>query len=212
MSFETKIAPQELPELLEILSPRVEWYPEKNLIWVRNFIKRQSKSPKFLIAVAKCLSNIKDRDKDVIQELIEYNYTIHSIIIPYEDGIGIAPIPSKPNTITSTNTNNKDMVQLMRQVWAGLGKRRNYPSPNGGKESQAIKWMIGNGYSPDQILSTYDKLKQDPFWVKIPHLDMQSVKKQIGAMVKNGQTERPKQKRRTPIQIHKGYAPAGPED
>ena len=74
----------------------------------------------------------------------------------------------------------------LREVWDGLNKRREYSSPNRGKEAVAIKWMIGEGYTPDQILETYDKLKKDPFWVKIPHLDMQSVKKQIGAMAKGG--------------------------
>ena len=45
MAFETKFTEGELPELLKSLSPKVEWYPEPNYIWVRNFIKRQAEGP-----------------------------------------------------------------------------------------------------------------------------------------------------------------------
>jgi len=214
ITFETKIPQEDLPELLKALAPRVEWYPDRNLVWVRNFIKRQMKSPKFLIAITKCLNDLKDRDKDVIKELIQYNYDMHSISIPYGDGIDMMYIPSNTNTSTNNNTirEGEGVGLLIRQVWAGLGKRRNYKSPNSTKESSAIKWMLVNGFTPDQILGAYDKLKLDPFWVKIPHLDMQSVKKQIGAMVKgNGQKERPKQKRRTPITVIRGHEPLGPK-
>ena len=48
ISFATKIPKEELPELLNSLVPKAIWYPEDNLIWVKNFIKRQSKSSKFL--------------------------------------------------------------------------------------------------------------------------------------------------------------------
>lgn len=184
MAFETKFIEMELPDILTALTPKVEWYPEKNLVWVKNFIKRQSKSPKFLIAVAKCLEGIKDRDKDIIKELIEYNYTIHSISIPYGNSIGIAPIPTIPIPIPSTKPIS-NIGELIRQVWAGLSKRRDYPSPDKGKEAQAIKWMLEQAYTPDQILDVYDKMAKDTFWVD-KHLDMQSVKKQIGAILKNG--------------------------
>jgi len=48
IAFEAKVPKEELPELLNSLSPKVIWYPTENLIWVKNFIKRQSKSSKFL--------------------------------------------------------------------------------------------------------------------------------------------------------------------
>ncbi|GAH58424.1 unnamed protein product, partial [marine sediment metagenome] len=44
ISDEALFSKDELRELLNSLAPKVIWYPETNLIWVKNFIKRQSKS------------------------------------------------------------------------------------------------------------------------------------------------------------------------
>jgi len=107
---------------------------------------------------------------------------------------------------------NGELGQSMRQVWGGLGKRRDYASPNRGKESVAIKWILEQGYTPDQILGTYDKMKKDKFWSE-KHLDMQSVKNQIGAILKganDGQKTKPQRARS--ITTIKGNEPAGEED
>lgn len=114
MAFETKFTEGELPELLKSLSPKVEWYPEPNYIWVRNFIKRQAKSPKFLIAAARCLKNIKSNG--LAKEVINYNLKQHGISIPYEESIDsvsvgypyptdthLVPIPSNPDPDTGAD-------------------------------------------------------------------------------------------------------------
>jgi hypothetical protein len=82
MSFDTKFPRDELPELLESLNPKVKWYPEANLIWVKNFIKRQSKSPKFLAAAAKCLTTINHNG--AVKGLLDYNLEAYMILIPYQ--------------------------------------------------------------------------------------------------------------------------------
>ncbi len=82
MTNETKIPKDELPDLLLSLEPKVTWYQEENLIWVKNFIKRQYKSPTFLAGVAKSLLSI--RNEQVIQELLDYNKERYGLIIPYD--------------------------------------------------------------------------------------------------------------------------------
>jgi len=82
VSFATKIPKYELPELIFSLEPKVKWWPEDNLIWVKNFIKRQSKSSKFLAAAAKSLMTVKTMS--AIQELLDYNMRRYSISIPYQ--------------------------------------------------------------------------------------------------------------------------------
>lgn len=76
-----------------------------------------------------------------------------------------------------------EFIKLRKQVFEGLKTRREYKSPNPAKEVQAINWMLKEGFAPDQILTTYDKMKKDRFW-QDKHLDMQSVKKQIGQLIK----------------------------
>jgi len=82
ISFEAKFSKEELPKLLHSLRPKVVWYPEENLVWVKNFIKRQSKSSKFLAAAAKSLTSI--HHNGAIKELLEYNLNRYSISIPYQ--------------------------------------------------------------------------------------------------------------------------------
>ena len=101
IAFETKIPEEELPELFKLIEKKVKWYPEDSLIWYKNFVKRQAKSPKFLIAVGRCLENIKR--KDVVNELIEYNYSTHSISIPYGNSSGSIPIHSLSKAATTTD-------------------------------------------------------------------------------------------------------------
>lgn len=57
MAWETKIEQDDLIKLIKSLSPKVEWYPERNIIWVKNFLRRQAKSSKFVIAALKNLDN-----------------------------------------------------------------------------------------------------------------------------------------------------------
>jgi len=82
IAFETKLMIEDIPNLFELLKPKVIWYTDQNLVWVKNFIKRQSKSPKFLAAAAKCLLSVNNNG--VVKDLIEYNKERYSISIPYE--------------------------------------------------------------------------------------------------------------------------------
>jgi len=72
MAFDTGLPQDSLPALLKQLEPKVAWYPEQNLIWVKNFLKRQAKSSSFLEAAAKCLSN-SGIPEDVRSEFYLYN-------------------------------------------------------------------------------------------------------------------------------------------
>jgi len=90
ISFETGIPIDDIPELFENIKAKVVWYPDSNLVWVKNFIKRQSKSPKFLAAAAKCLISI--HHNGAIKELMDYNLQKYSISIPYQYYIDMVSI------------------------------------------------------------------------------------------------------------------------
>ena len=103
IAFETKFSKEELPELLNSLAPKVKWYPEENLIWVKNFLKRQSKSSKFLAAAAKSLTCI--HHDGAVKELLEYNFNRHTISIPYQyymDRISILTRDTDSSSVTDT--------------------------------------------------------------------------------------------------------------
>ena len=92
MVRETGLEEPAITEALAELSPKVVWYPEKSLLWVRPFIKRQSRSPKFLIAAGKSLETIPD--KRLIAEYLTYYQVTYSIEIPYRYPIDTLSIPS----------------------------------------------------------------------------------------------------------------------
>jgi hypothetical protein len=97
MSFETKIPALDLPGLLEALRSEVEWVPEQSIIWVKNFVKRQAKSPKFLVAAGECLKTIGVNG--LIKGFLEYNRGL-GLEIPYRYAIDTVSIPHRDTTDT----------------------------------------------------------------------------------------------------------------
>ena len=112
IAFETKITKEELPALLQALVPKVIWYPTENLVWVKNFLKRQSKSSKFLQAAAKSLTSI--HNNGAVKELLDYNLQRYSISIPYQyymDKVSILTRVTAPNTSTVSSTGEDEVVK-----------------------------------------------------------------------------------------------------
>ena len=106
IAYETNLPLEELPHLIESLGPKVKWYPDENLIWVKNFIKHQSKSPKFLIGAASRLKDINNNG--AVKELLEYNLKKYSISIPYTysmDSVCISDSDTHSNANASAKSN-----------------------------------------------------------------------------------------------------------
>ena len=80
---ETGIPKEQLESIFKLLEPGVIWYPDRNLIWVRNFIRRQAKSSKFIQAAAKSLA-MMSHNEDIIKELLAYNQKSFGWTIPYQ--------------------------------------------------------------------------------------------------------------------------------
>lgn len=107
IAFETGIDLDALPALLDGLQPKVEWYREHGLVWVKNFVRRQSRSPKFLVAVANCLSQIKDMS--IVQTLLDYNDTLS---IPYRYPTDTISIPSEERPCKGHREAEADRVPI----------------------------------------------------------------------------------------------------
>ena len=110
IAFEAKFSKEDLPTLLNSLEPKVKWYPEENLVWVRNFIKRQSKSSKFLAAAAKSLLSV--HHNEAVNELLEYNLKRYRISIPYQYYMDKLSILTRVSTSASDpeSVSNTDKV------------------------------------------------------------------------------------------------------
>lgn len=106
ISFETGLPADELPDLINLLEKKVTWIPEQNLVWVKNFLHRQSKSPKFLAAAAKCLSEIGNNG--LVQEVIAYNER-YTLSIPYPYGINRVAVPSTSTSLSHSNASSDSL-------------------------------------------------------------------------------------------------------
>ena len=92
ISWETGLDEAQILAALDELYPKVVWYPDKDLLWVRPFVKRQSRSPKFLIAAGKCLEKIND--KRLVEDYLQYYRDTYNLEIPYRYPIDTLSIPS----------------------------------------------------------------------------------------------------------------------
>ncbi len=85
---ETGLAPGTIRETFDELGPLVLWWEDLNLLWVKAFLKEQSRSPKFLTAAAKCLDGLPDQ---IIAAFLDHN---KDLAIPYRYPIDTLSIPS----------------------------------------------------------------------------------------------------------------------
>ncbi|GAG51156.1 unnamed protein product, partial [marine sediment metagenome] len=112
IAFETKLPEEELPDLLQRLEPKVKWFQDKDVIWVRNFISHQAKSPKFLIAAANCLKKLNSNG--ISSEVVSFNLECHRISIPYRytnDSISILPDSDSDSKSSSSSNKRKRVVK-----------------------------------------------------------------------------------------------------
>ena len=143
ISFEAKFSKEELPDLINSLAPKIKWWPDANLIWVKDFIREQSKSSKFLQAAAKSLTSIKN--SEAIEELLDYYEKTYSISIPYQyyiDKLLILTRATGTGTNTNTNTSKKG---------EGVVKGEREQSPGSGLEVEDQQYG-------DQVLAEISRL------------------------------------------------------
>lgn len=99
--------------------------------------------------------------------------------------LGDEPTLTSPATRGNGRVNNAEV----RRIFAGLKERRGWPSPKAAAEAKAVRWMLANGYTVDDILGCFGHLSGKDFWRDKPLYAM-SVQKEIGAW-KQRQTSQP---------------------
>jgi hypothetical protein len=89
MAFDTGLTLESLPKFLKELEPKVTWYADRNLVWVKNFLKRQCKSQSFLIAAAKCLKILNS--SGLVKEYFNYNHSFNLEPLCQDNGGTVLP-------------------------------------------------------------------------------------------------------------------------
>lgn len=156
IAFETGLPESDLPSLLKMLQPEVKWLPEENIVWVKNFIAHQTKSPKFLVAAAKCLTKI--RNNGLVGEVLEYNRACYTLSIPYPyhtDMVLIPPVSvSVSVTGTDTDSSKEDEVKGKGELTEVAPKGAGDSHRAEGDGATISTWRSVKGWSltPDEEL------------------------------------------------------------
>lgn len=74
ISFDTGIPEATLPDVIKSLEKKIGWVPEDDRFWVKNFFKRQCKSPKFATGAVRAMQKVKDAE--LFEAWMQYNISI----------------------------------------------------------------------------------------------------------------------------------------
>jgi hypothetical protein len=86
IAFDTGLDEERVGGLLKGLKKMdVEWYPETETVWVKNFLRRQIRNPSFLLKAAEDLEH--GVDSELVLKVVEYNRE-HGIEIPCRQSDG----------------------------------------------------------------------------------------------------------------------------
>jgi hypothetical protein len=96
----------------------------------------------------------------------------------FKDGGYIKLIKSLRNNLVEQEPDKSNLPE-MQQIEKWLKEQRGTKSPQFAAERSAIKWMVNQGYDPNDICLCYTDMKKDKFWID-KFLSMVSVKTQIG--------------------------------
>jgi hypothetical protein len=171
VEFETKIKPE---KIIKALRPKVEWFPENEIIWIKSFFRRQCCNEKFSICAIRSLSGIP---KQIVEKFTQYNadilekYGIDTLSIPYKTENDTL-CESVTGTVTEKET-DKLPSSVRGQGFEDFWKA--YPKKVGKQEAKKA-WERQNGNRPklDTIVAKITELRKSSQWLKdngqfIPH-------------------------------------------
>lgn len=93
---------------------------------------------------------------------------------------GVTVAEQEPGNLESSNDSESGKPSAHQQVMDWYQETLGYKIPNGGQEGKAVKWLLNEGYSLEDIQKCYTHLKSQHFW-EGKHLSLQVVKREIGA-------------------------------
>jgi hypothetical protein len=167
--FETGL---KLSKTIKELSPKVEWFQEHNIVWIRSFFRRQCANEKFALAGIRSLHSIP---KVIVDKFASHNLSIlekwgiDTVSIPHSSEVcGVYESVTGTDTVTDTDTVTSKLIGF-DEFWKAYPKKI-------GKQEAKKAWGRQNGDRPpiELIVSKIAELKKTQQWAKdngqfIPH-------------------------------------------
>ena len=143
-----KIPPDKLVEIFAEL-PEVEWFPDHNIIWLKNFLYEQNKNIHWYKSAGKALATFKQ--KELVQKVLDYNLKEHNIIVPLPEENNEKPQTLiEPVELPDLSINTK---MIMRKWEADIGNILNQI------DSQKLI-DISDEYELTKIVAAIDYMKK----------------------------------------------------
>ncbi len=124
---------------------KIRWYEQKDLIWVKSFIRHQAKSSKWLIGAANCLA--KTGDKSLVEEVLSYNRD-YGISIPYRNHTQMIAVGFGKDTPSASKGRDTDNISILA--------RASDTAPDTGTGTVKEKEGVGEEEKFRQVVGIYE--------------------------------------------------------
>jgi len=105
--------------------------------------------------------------------------------IERKDIDAIASFSPPPVNSNGSQTPSKKQPSAHQQLMKSYQDALGYKIPHGAKEGKAAKQILQDGYTIEQVIGCYQKVKSDKFW-KSKHLSLVKVYEELGQYCLNG--------------------------
>jgi hypothetical protein len=140
MSFETGIPQEQIETWLASWSPRVQWWPEHQIVFLKNFYRRQSNSEKVRINAAGIVAKFPDQVRKAIYTVYpEFQSPDDTLSIPHE-------YPTDKRNVTETEQDVTELPPL-----SPLGDDEKTAEPPKPKPKEARGTRIPPDWEPSPL-------------------------------------------------------------
>jgi len=127
-----------------VLNPKIIWYPDKKIVWVRNFFKRQCQNGKFAISA---MNSIKS-DPFKLQLFIDYNRKILQglkiDLSSYHIDMVSIPYPTEQNRTVQYRAVQNSTEQIKKTPAPEIEKFEPLPKKNNNPETSSGLFLKNN--------------------------------------------------------------------
>jgi hypothetical protein len=171
VEFETGLKPA---EIISELYPKIEWFKDQEIVWVKNFFRKQCANEKFALAAIRSLHCIPQK---IVEKFTQYNleflekYGIDTVSVPYKtefDTLCESVTGTDTDTDTDTVPDTVPPKPPKGEQIAGFEEFWNAYPRKIGKQEAMKAWQKHNGKRPELscIISKLEELKKTEQWSK----------------------------------------------
>lgn len=157
MAFETGLPLELIEKFLKSWAPRVQWWPEHQIVFLKNFYRRQTNSERMRINAARLVADMPLAVREAIyMEYPELLPDAHTLSIPYPDPIDKQ---NRDRDVTETETKQDETGTESADAPPRQPKRASALSRAWIVCSELRRWAVSQGFSGEEIDRETEKFR-----------------------------------------------------